>query len=278
MSGVQSCTQQVVARVLVIMSVTGLPGADESNTVSNASTRQVATPSLGEMTMLIQSPVAKAIGLTERQSETVMRLLRDHYTQLEGLQFRYPRGAQDGEGIRARIHITGVAANAATALQEQLRELLSDDQTRQLADVAFPKPSQVPRFEFKSTSERQRKKTRPQWGKPFGDFADGKSELRWYGSQCRLVRDEQDVGWLWHPPEFLITNVVISPRGKYVLTVGNSLPKNERVDTHSLADVRIWEASSGMLIDVIQRRDEVESVHFRADDLVGGYSYPWNGK
>ncbi len=63
---------------------------------------------------------------------------------------------------------------------------------------------------------------------------------------------------LWHPEDQLVSNLAVSPDGRWIITVGMSAP-----GIKTKPEIRLWEAKSGKLLDVVAPNGNVADASFR---------------
>jgi hypothetical protein len=63
---------------------------------------------------------------------------------------------------------------------------------------------------------------------------------------------------LWHPEDQLVSNLAVSPDGRWIITVGMSAP-----GLKTKSEIRLWEAKSGKLLDVVATNVKVADASFR---------------
>ena len=63
---------------------------------------------------------------------------------------------------------------------------------------------------------------------------------------------------LWHPEDQLVSNLAVSPDGRWIITVGMSAP-----GVKTRPEIRLWEAKTGKLLDVVATNGNVAAASFR---------------
>gem|GEM_PF-2886476 len=80
------------------------------------------------------------------------------------------------------------------------------------------------------------------------------SRVRW-----RAPLENGDTGPpLWHPEDQLVSNLAVSPNGRWIITVGMSAP-----GVKTKPEIRLWEAQTGKLLDVVATNGKVAAASFR---------------
>jgi hypothetical protein len=241
---------------------------------------------------LTRPSLIENIGLTDEQSVVIRAEIRKYQTELRKLYGNFPPGAQDTEGTEIRQRLIDDHSDLRTQTVKKIAEILSPSQRevlvtlqRKYSDqepVAAQPDASLPAILIEESSYTtwtdQRRGTIYQ----LQDYRDGAMQklcskdgsenslgldLQVNGSGVFVTIDgKQQESTFWHSEDRVISAVAVSPNGKRIATGTGWFPDRSNLKTPG--EIRIWDVSSGKLLQKKMFSNDVYALGFRNDDTL----------
>ena len=264
-----------------------------NGSLGRAQQPEVATEVRAEGYLSLTRPsLIEKIGLTQEQSVVVGAEIRKYQTELRKLYGNFPPGAQDAEGLQIRQRLIDEHSGLRIGTVKKVAETLSSRQREMLAKLQGMYSDHEPVAEQQNASKAaisiletshatwagQRRGTVYQ----LQDYRDGamqklsspsdpettqKIDLEIGSSGVSVTIDDQRQPMLfWHSEDRVISAVALSPNGKQIATGTGWFPDRSNLKTPG--EIRIWDVSSGKLLQKKFLSNDVHALGFRDDETL----------
>ena len=251
---------------------------------------------------LTRPSLIEKVGLTQEQSVIVRAEIRKYQSELRKLYGNFPPGAQDAEGLQIRQRLIDEHSILRIGTVKKVAETLSSRQREILATLQNMYSDQEPVAEQQNASKAAIsivETSHAIWaGQRRGaiyqlrDYRDGamqklsspadsettqKIDLEVDSSGVSVTIDGQRQSKLfWHSEDRVISAVALSPNGKRIATGTGWFPDRSNLKTPG--EIRIWDVSSGKLLQKKFLSNDVHALGFRDDETLLVIPLPRGGR
>ena len=264
---------------------------------------EVSRESTAEGYLSLTRPLLiEKVGLTQEQSVIVGAEIRQYQEELRKIYGNFPPGAQDAEGLQIRQQLMNEYSGLRIRTLKKIAETLSLKQREMLATLKLMYSDQEPVAVQEDASKAaisivetshatwvsQRRGTVYQ----LQDYRDGimqkvsnpvdpdttqAIDLEIESSGVSVTIDGQrQPSLFWHSEDRVISAVALSPNGKWIATGTGWFP--DRGNLKTPGEIRIWDVSSGKLLQKKLLSNDVHALGFKDDDTLLVILLPRGGR